>query len=106
MKDQIDEIIMVGGSSRIPRILERVQNFFAGKHLNQQISPDESVCLGATYYAAMKSGDQTIARVDFTDVIPLHLGTDIADDDVFVIIPKNTQYPIEKSKKFMTHEDN
>ena len=71
-----------------------------------QLPPDEAVCTGATFYAAMLSGQISVDDFAFQDVIPLNLGTDVDDDGVSVIIPKGTQFPFKKSKSYLTTENN
>ena len=79
--------------------------YFKGKELNRQLAPDEAVCHGATLYAASLSGSLEGADLVFKDVIPLSLGTDVNDDDVSVILPRNTPFPIERKRNYQTTED-
>ena len=92
-KEELDDIILVGGSSRIPIITTRLETYF-GKPVNKQLSPDEAICKGATYYAGLLQGDPTLQDVSFKDIAPMTIGTDYEDDSgitkVFPIIPKAT----------------
>ena len=99
-KDMIDEVLLVGGSSRIPGIQNKIKEFFDRDHLNMQLHPDEAVCYGPTLYSAMISGAISVEDFAFRDVIPLSMGTDIEDDGFSTIIPKNTLYPTIKKKSY------
>ena len=80
-KEDIDEIILVGGSSRISQIETRLEQYF-GKAPNKQLNPDEAVCQGATLYAAKLSGDPAFDDMVFKDVTPMALGTEIESTDL------------------------
>ena len=73
-KEEIDEIIMVGGSTRIVKVQEMVSEHFNGKQLNKQLNPDEAVAIGATIQAGILSGADSVADIDFTDALPLSIG--------------------------------
>lgn len=107
-KDQIDEVILVGGSTRIPRIQELLQEFFNGKALNKSINCDECVAYGAATKAAMLQADidHRSKGLKLFDVCPLSLGIELNDDSFAVIIPRNTSIPVRKSKTFYTTFDN
>ena len=98
--------MLVGGTCRIPLIENMTREFFNGKELNRQLAPEEAVCRGTTLYAASLSGNFPEIDLQFTDVIPLSLGTDIENDGLSVILPRNSQYPCEKKKTYKTVEDN
>jgi heat shock protein 5 len=104
-KTDIDEVILVGGSTRIPKVQELLQKFFDGKELNKGVNPDEAVAEGAAIQAAVLA--RTIADNDILliDVIPLSLGIETQGGVMAVIIPRNTQIPAEKSDTFTTTVD-
>ena len=79
-KNEIDEVILIGGSTRIPKIQQMLQEFFDGKHLNKQMHPDEAVAYGATVQAGILSGTASAQVQDILllDITPLSLGTDVA----------------------------
>lgn len=97
-KSEIDEVLLVGGSSRIPKIQEMLKTCFDEKELNKSVNPDEVVALGAAIRAAK--------ILNLTDVCPLSLSTDIKDGSVSVVIPQNTQIPTKMTKTFQTCGDN
>ncbi|XP_065210332.1 heat shock 70 kDa protein II-like isoform X2 [Planococcus citri] len=96
-KNQIDHVVLVGGSSRIPKIQKILQDFFDGKELNKTINPDEAVAYGAAIQAAILNGDESkiVQDIVLFDVTPLSLGIGAQVDhkDMFVIIKRNTQIP-------------
>eukprot|EP01083_Nonionella_stella_P179985 640545_1 len=107
-KNQIDEIVLVGGSTRIPKIQELVRDFFNGKEPNRGINPDEAVAEGASIQACVIGGfcgDEMNAPVVF-DIIPLSLGIETVGGIMTKIVPRNTHIPTSKSQIFSTHEDN
>ncbi len=103
-KDKISEVVLVGGSTRIPKICEIVENFFDGKSLNKNINADEAVAYGATYEAAviMDVDDDGLEKLVLLDVTPLSLGVEIEGERMSVIIPRNKPIPIKKTNNYVT----
>ena len=100
----IQEIIMVGGSTRVPLVQNEVQKYFNGKTLNKSVNPDEVVALGAAVQAGVLSGD--VKDVLLLDVTPLTLGIETMGSVVAPIVEKGTTIPVKKSQIFTTAEDN
>ena len=107
-KEDINEIVMVGGSSRIPKVIEIVKAYFNGKEVNKSIHPDEAVAYGAAIQAAIANNvqDDGLEKLVLLDVTPLSLGVELKGGEMDVLINRNTTIPCKKSTKYQNVRDN
>ena len=106
-KDEVDEIVMVGGSTRVPRVQAILQEFFDGKQLCKSVHPDEAVAFGAAVQGAILAGvrEGGMDNMLLVDVIPLSLGVECEGRTMAKVVPRNTPVPLKKSSEFTTVED-
>ncbi|OIW05490.1 hypothetical protein TanjilG_27620 [Lupinus angustifolius] len=105
-KSCMHDVVLVGGSSRIPKVQQLLQDFFNGKNLCKNINPDEAVAYGAALQAALLSGkNKFLQNLVLLDVTPLSLGISIKGDLMSILIPRNTKIPSKKRKGYLTDLD-
>ena len=107
-KNQVHDVVLVGGSTRIPKIQQMVQEFFNGKELNKYINPDESVAYGAAIQAAVITNvrDEKIEKIILLDVTPFSLGIETNKGEMRVFIPRNSTLPTKKADILSNFNDN
>jgi L1 cell adhesion molecule like protein len=107
-KNQIDEIVLVGGTTRIPKLQSMISEYFNGKKLNKSVNPDEVVAAGACIQAAILSGskDEKLTDLLLLDVTPLSLGLETSGEIMTVLIKRNSSIPTKKTQVFSTYANN
>ncbi|CAH1441011.1 unnamed protein product [Lactuca virosa] len=107
-KIDIDEVVLVGGSTRIPKVQQLLKDFFNGKELSNKINPDEAVAYGAAVLAAKLSGESSpqVSNFELMDIVPLSLGVALYDTSLSVIVKRNAKKPLTREAKYTTAEDN
>jgi endoplasmic reticulum chaperone BiP len=105
-KSEIDDIVLVGGSTRIPKVQSMIEDFFGGKKASKGINPDEAVAYGAAVQAGVLSGEDAAKDIVLMDVNPLTLGIETTGGVMTKLIPRNTIVPTRKSQIFSTAADN
>lgn len=105
-KSEIDDVVLVGGSTRIPKVQQLVKSFFNGKEPSKAVNPDEAVAHGAAVQAAVLSDDENPGEIILLNVNPLTLGIETQGGVMAALIPRNSRVPTSKSKIFTTASDN
>jgi len=107
-KEQVDEIFLIGGSSRIPKIQSMIKDFFNGKQINMTLNADEAIVCGAAIQGAISNNviDEKLDKIILLDLIPFSLGIEKEKGEMEVVVQKNSTIPCKKTINFPTYEDN
>jgi heat shock protein 1/8 len=107
-KGGVHDIVLSGGSSRIPAVQQLLKDFFNGKQLNKSINPDEIVAYGAAIQASIlvSVGNERVENIVVLDVAPLSLGVEVGESEMSVVIPRNTVIPTKMERYYTTSRDN
>jgi heat shock protein 1/8 len=107
-KTRVDDVVLIGGSSRIPKVQQLLQDLFDGKQLNKSINPDEAVAYGVAVQAANMAGmgNEKVQQIVLLDVTPVSLGHRTAAGKMSIVIPRNTAIPTKMQQNCVNHRDN